>query len=70
MYGRINIKVSTKYSWNSIQNLFIKNVRIKNATSKKIIGILSKNIFLVNILLKSTNRNILGHSLQGKHQPY
>ena len=70
MYGCISIKVSTKYSWNSIQNLFIKNVRVKNSTSKKIIGILSKNIFLLNILLKSTNSNILGHSLQGKLQPY
>ena len=70
MYGHISIKVSTKYSWNSIQNLFMKNVWVKNSTSKKIIGILSKNIFLLNILLKSTNRNILGHSLQGKLQPY
>ena len=39
-----------------------KNLSLKNSTSK--------NIFLLNILLKSINRNILGHSLQGKLQTY
>ena len=64
-YGRCSIRTSTIYPWNSIQNLLIKNLSLKNSISKKRL-----NISLLNILLKSTNNNILGQSLQRKLQTY
>ena len=63
-YGRFSIRASTIYSWNSMQNLLIKKLSLKNSTSKKIKYLLTKN------LQKSTNINILGHSLQGKFPTY
>ena len=34
-YGHFSITASSIYSWNSIQNLLIKNLSLKNSTSKK-----------------------------------
>ena len=31
-YGRFSIRVSNIYSWNSMQNLLIKNLSLKNST--------------------------------------
>ena len=41
-YGRFSIRASTIYSWNSMQNLLIKNLSLKNSTSKKIKYFLTK----------------------------
>ena len=41
-YGRFSIRVSNIYSWNSMQNLLIKNLSLKNSTSKKIKYFLTK----------------------------
>ena len=41
-YGRFSIWASSIYSWNSIQNLLIKNLSLKNSTSKKIKYFLTK----------------------------
>ena len=46
-------------------SFLIKKLSLKNSTSKKI-----KYFLILNILQKSTNINILGHSLQGKLQTY
>ena len=46
-------------------SFLIKKLSLKNSTSKKI-----KYFLILNILQKSTNINILGHSLQGKFQTY
>ena len=46
-------------------SFLIKKLSLKNSTSKKI-----KYFLIINILQKSTNINILGHSLQGKLQTY
>ena len=43
-YGRFSIRVSTIYSWNSMQNLLMKNLSLKNSNSKKL------NISLLNFL--------------------
>ena len=42
-YGRFSIRASTIYSWNSMQNLLIKNLSLKNSTSKKIKYFLTKH---------------------------
>ena len=41
-YGRFSIRASTIHSWNSMQNLLIKNLSLKNSTSKKIKYFLTK----------------------------
>ena len=46
-------------------SFLIKKLSLKNSTSKKI-----KYFLILNILQKSSNINILGHSLQGKLQTY
>ena len=63
-YGRFSKRASTIYSWNSMQNLLIKNLSLKSSTSKKI------KYFLTKHFIESTNFNILGHSLQEKLQTY
>ena len=35
-YGRFSIGASTIHSWNSMQNLLLKNLSLKNSTSKEI----------------------------------
>ena len=42
-YGRYSIRASTICSWNSIENLLIKNLSFKNSTSKKIKYFLTKH---------------------------
>ena len=42
-YGRFSIRASIIYSWNSIQNLLIKNLSLKNSTSKKFKYFLTKH---------------------------
>ena len=42
-YGRCSIRASTIYSWNSMQSLLIKNLSLKNSTSKKIKYFLTKH---------------------------
>ena len=63
MVALVSIRASSIYSWNSIQNFLIKIYHLKTQLQKRL------NISLLNLLLKSTNRNILGHSLQGKLRP-
>ena len=41
-YGRFSTRAGTIYSWNSMQNLLIKNLSLKNSTSKKIKYFLTK----------------------------
>ena len=43
-YGHFSIRASTIYSWNSMQNPLIKNLSLKNSTSKTL------NISLLNFL--------------------
>ena len=43
-YGCFSIRVSTIYSWNSMQNLLIKTLSLKNSTSKKIKYFLTKRV--------------------------
>ena len=42
-YGCFSIRASTIYSWNSMQNLLIKNSSLKNSTPKKIKYFLTKH---------------------------
>ena len=42
-YGHFSIRASTIYSWNSMQNLLMKNLSLKNSTSKKIKYFLTKH---------------------------
>ena len=60
---------------NSIQNLYISTEFYTKPLNKtfyhsKIQLQKGLNIFLLNILLKTTNSNIFGHSLQGKMQTF
>ena len=41
-YGRFSIRASTIYSWNSMQNLLINSLSLKNSTSKNIKYFLTK----------------------------
>ena len=41
-YGSFSIRASIIYSWNSMQNLLIKNLSLKNSTSKKFKSFLTK----------------------------
>ena len=42
-YGCFSIRASTIYSWNSMQNLLIKNLSLKTSTSKNIKYFLTKH---------------------------
>ena len=42
-YGRFSIRASTIYSWNYMENLIIKNLSLKNSTSRKIKYFLTKH---------------------------
>ena len=52
-YGCFSIRASTIYSWNSMQNLLLKDLSLKNLTSKKIKYFLTKHVIkiLISILL-------------------
>ena len=43
-YGCSSIRASTIYSWNSLQDLLIKNLSLKNTTGKKIKYFLTKHV--------------------------